>query len=253
MVPAALLFVLLLAPEEAHEIKYSFTEKMSYQDESSRTMKMELYSGGKRVKFDYASRYVMQHTVLEVDHGKLVAERVKVDVLTVTILASPTEPEGKKAGKSQGRTFVWRKIRDKGWRLFDEEGDVTLKYPHVVERLTSSRDARLPKKPIVVGGSWKVPAKDFLEAAGQKVPPEVAGAAVFTLEEIKNGVAKIVYEFKYSYRERGRVLAGTQKGTWLFDLKRGRDLSFDMKGTLDVDNSKEGLGIFTRRRTVTYR
>ncbi|MHC4819875.1 MAG: hypothetical protein ACYTF8_17665 [Planctomycetota bacterium] len=84
------------------------------------------------------------------------------------------------------------------------------------------------------------------------MPPQVEGKATFRLASVQNGVAKIAIEFKSSWRDKKNVLGGTQKGTWVFDLKRGRDIEVTMEGGIEVNNGKGGYGKFRSHRAVTY-
>ena len=43
-----------------------------------------------------------------------------------------------------------------------------------------------------------------------------------------------------------------ETGTWRFDVKRGRDLSLEMRGILEIDEGRSGSGKFAMKREVTY-
>jgi hypothetical protein len=147
---------------------------------------------------------------------------------------------------------VWRQKDKGGWGLFGEKGEVTDKHPQLVQRLRNWRDARLPKKRVRVGSTWEVSAARFLEAVGQPVPPKAEGRAVFRLEAVEGDVARITFTFNESHPEDLRMFKAKETGVWLFDLKRGRDVSLEMKGILEIDDGQTGSGKFRMRRTVTY-
>ncbi|MHC4577415.1 MAG: hypothetical protein ACYTED_08375 [Planctomycetota bacterium] len=219
----AVLLLLLLAPEETYELKYRFEKETTRRDVSEKSIKLSLFAEGKIVKFDLETHHEIERTVLEVDReGRPTIERVQVKKFTQVVNQSPEGKEGTKTFASHGKTFVWR-------------------------------DARLPPGPVKLGDTWEVAAKTFLETVGQQVPPQVEGKAVFRLEEVKEDVARIAIEFKSSWRNAGHLLAGLQQGTWLFDLKHGRDVEVRMEGNVEVDNGKGGWGKFRLRRVVTVR
>ena len=92
----------------------------------------------------------------------------------------------------------------------------------------------------------------FLQTAGFSVPEGIQGIAQFTLEKVEDGLATIPFEFRFSYKERGSRMAVAEKGVWMFDITNGRDVSFDMKGLIEVDDGKSGRGAIKMRREVTY-
>lgn len=249
---AALCLLLFLAPEQTYELAYRHRKGVAYRDAAIKSIQLTLFSGARLVKFDAETQYDIERTVIEADSEGPEVERIVVKKFVHIVRAAPDGKEGTKPYKSHGKTFVWRREK-KAWALYDEEGDVTKKYPHLVVLLQDWRAARLPKKPVAVGDTWEVSAKTFLETVGQQVPPQVAGKATFKLAAVENGVAKIEIVFKSSWRNQGSVLGGTQKGVWLFDLKKGYDIEVRMEGSIEVDNGKGGYGKFRSHRAVTYR
>jgi hypothetical protein len=253
MASSAVLCVLLfLAPEQTYELGYRHAKGTTYRDAAIKSIRLTLFSGARLLKFDVETQYDIERTVLEADRDGPEVERIVVKKFVQIVHASPEAKEGTKNFKSHGKTFVWRREK-KRWALYDGEGEVTKEYPNLVVLLQDWRAARLPKKPVAVGDTWEVSAKTFLETVGQQVPPQVTGKATFRLAAVENGVARIEIVFKSSWRNRGSVLGGTQKGTWLFDLKRGRDVEVRMDGSIEVDNGKGGYGKFRSHRAVTYR
>ncbi|MHC4729374.1 MAG: hypothetical protein ACYS6Z_02135 [Planctomycetota bacterium] len=249
---AALCLLVLLAPEQTYELKYRHEKGATYRDAAIKSIQLTLFAAGRLVKFDAETQYDIERTVIKADSEGPEVERIVVRKFVQIVRASPEGEEGTKQFKSHGKTFVWRREK-KTWGLYDGEGEVTKKYANLVVLLQDWRAARLPKKPVAVGDTWEVSAKTFLETVGQQVPPQVAGKATFRLAAVKDGVAKIAIEFKSSWRNQGSVLGGTQKGTWVFDLKRGRDIEVTMEGGIEVDNGKGGYGKFRSHRAVTYR
>jgi hypothetical protein len=229
---------------------------MVYEDAAARHVRLELVEHGRVLRFDTEDDHLVRRTVLEVGaDGLPSAERVEVVKFVVKVNEDPApEKQGVKENAAHGKTFVWRRRgKEDAYALYEEDDDVTEKHPRLVERLRAWRAARLPGKPVAVGMTWEVPAREFLEATGQTVPPGLEGSAVFTLEEVKDGVARISFEFKSRLRERGREIAGVQKGTWLVDLPKGRELSVELDGSMQFEGANVGAGKFTMRRTVTYR
>jgi len=250
---AALCLLVLLAPEQSYELKYRHEKGATYRDAAIKSIQLTLFANGRLIKYDVETQYDIERTVIEADREGPEVERIVVRKFVQIVRKSPEgKKEGTKAFKSQGKTFVWRREK-KTWGLYDNEGEVTKKYPNLVVLLRDWRAARLPKTAVAVGHTWEVSAKTFLETVGQQVPPEIAGKATFLLVAVKDGVAKIAIEFKSSWRHQKSVLGGTQKGTWLFDLKRGRDIEVTMEGGIEVDNGKGGYGKFRSHRAVTYR
>jgi len=253
---AAALALLLLAPEGTHEIKLRFEKGMVYEDVARRRVKLTLTQHDKSIRFDREDDYHVRRTVLEVgDDGLPAMERVEVLKFATKTNEWPDEEPGVKAKAAEGKSFVWRR-KKKGadeWALYAHDHDVTEDHPRLVERLLNWRAARLPGKPVAVGATWEVSAKAFLEATGQQVPPGLEGSAVYKLEEVKDGVARISFEFKSLLHEQGRDVTGVQRGIWLLDVAKGRDLELQSKGSLEIDGGKQGFGTFEMKRTITYR
>ena len=249
----ALACLLLLAPEEAWDLKYKFTKGMSYEDVQTRVFELEVTEAGRRFVWHNLRNIHMRRTILEVDdtaHPK--SERVHVIAYNLDVKASPKDEElGIKREPSEGKTFIWKRLK-KRWGLFDDTGEVTVSYRALVEHLKNWRDQRLPKKPIALGKSWEIPPKKFLQTAGLKVPPDVKGVARFKLQKVVRGIATIPFELRYQFTDSNRQLNVEQKGVWEFDAKRGRDLSFTVDGSLLINNGDSGKGKIVMRRKVTY-
>ena len=105
---------------------------------------------------------------------------------------------------------------------------------------------------VSVGSKWHVSAEKFLRAASQPVPEGVQGKARFVVTSLKDGVARIEFVFEQSYRHQDHDWVGQIQGTWLFDVRRGRDLSLEMKGRVEADKGEFGMGGFKKTRRVTY-
>lgn len=255
--PALLLILLVVAaPDEEkakkYEIAYRFEKGVSYTDRSTRVLKLDVYGGKELARFHVESEQLIRRTVIEVDDdGRPTLERVEVLANTHTTKESPEREPGVDKLASHGRSFVWRKQRGK-WGLFDDKGDVTAKHPQLVQRLRNWRDARLPGRPVAVGATWEVSAADFLTAVGQPVPPGIKGRAVFKLEAVEDGVARITLSFKATYPDGGATVVAEETGTWRFDVERGRELTLDVRGILEIDEGKMGSGKFAVKREVTY-
>jgi len=249
-----LALLLLLAPDRpAYEIRYRFEKGMVCEDRSVSRARLRLFAGANAMVFDQSPERVLRRTVLEVDgEGRLVAERVEVEKFLFHLKESPDQPAGTKPFKSHGKTFVWRS--DGGtWRLLEGDEDVTKSYPRLVEVLRNWGDARLPKRRVAVGDTWEVGAAEFLKNVGQPVPEGIEGRCVFTLESVDgDGVARITFRFKRLHRDKAATFTGDQKGVWLFDVRRGRNLEFSMEGTLIVEGKRRGDGKVSMKRTLTY-
>lgn len=251
MVP--LLLALLLAPDSTHEMKLRFEKGMVYEEATTRRMKLRLIDQKRVAKFDFEEECLFRRTVLAVgDDGLPSEEKVEVLRFAKKIHARPDGEAGSEANPAEGKTFLWKRGGE-GYVLMDGDKDVTEEHPHLAERLRSYRAKRMPEKPVAVGATWEVPAAAFLESTGQTVPPGLEGAAVFKLEEVKDGVARVSFEVKSGYKERGRDIAAVQKGTWLFDIARGREISLEATGSIEVDRLEGGDGSLAMTRKLTYR
>lgn len=247
--------LLLLAPGQEYELAYRFEKGMAYEDATERGHELIRLDGGKRQHWDVASKEVLRRTVLEVDDtGHPAVERVEVLAFVVDMKDNPEQHRiGKRELPEQGRSFVWRRLK-KRWALFDERGDVTGHYPQLVERLKNWRDARLPPEPVAVGEEWDVPVKTFLETVGLPADrlKQLEGRALFRLEKVEGDVAVISVDVRYNWRMGVGLESAILKGTWRFDVAKGRDLSVAYEGTMKIDNGRTGEGSFRMERKVTY-
>jgi len=251
MVP--FLLALLLAPDSTHEMKLRFEKGMVYEDATNRRVKLRLIEQGRLIKFDVEEDCLFRRTVLAVgDDGLPAEEKVEVVRFAKKIHDRPDGEPGSETNPAQGKTFLWKRSGE-GYALLSGDADVTKEHPRLAERLLSYRAKRMPEKPGAVGGTWEVAAPAFLEATGQQVPPGLEGAATFKLEEVQDGVARVTVEVKSGYRERGREITGVQKGTWLFDIAHGREVSLEAEGSMEFDRLEAGDGSLKMTRTLTYR
>jgi len=234
----ALLLLLLLAPDGTHELKYRFEKGMTSEDDTTREFKLELIAGEKLVVNHLSTTQVIVREVREVGRdGRPSIERVSVKKFGREIHAAGDRKAGTETMPSEGKTFVWRK-----GKLYVESGEVTKKFPTLVSRLQNWRDARLPGKAVKAGESWEVSAKTFLETVGQAAPESVKGKAVFTLEAVKDGIAKIPFRFEGSYKDGESTLSFAQEGVWRFDVKNGRDVELTMSAKIKVTGPNQGAG-----------
>lgn len=254
----ALMLILLLAPEKdaakTYKLEYVFRKGDAYSDRTTREFKMEFIKGKALVRWDLTSTEVFERTILEVKQKRPEIERVIVREFIKNTKKSPDQRlVGEEKSSATGGTFVWRRVGER-WGLFGQRSEVTSRYGDVVSRLKNWRDARLPTKRVKVGEKWVVPADKYLETTGQPVPPGTEGRIAFTLEKVDaNGVATIRIDGVWSYRNLGSKYVVKQKGEWLFDIKRGRDLSLTASGELDVSGAQEGKGKLQMKREVTWK
>jgi hypothetical protein len=247
-----LVFVVLLAPGKTVELRYRFEKGMVYTETQERDWVMEMPAemGGTKWKLQFA--VTLRRTVLEADeNSRPRSERVEVKRFRRIVSEAPDEPVGTYPFSCEGKTFVWRRLGER-WGLFDAKGDVTARYPKLVEQLKSLRDARLPGKPVAPGATWSVTAQRFLETAGLPVPTGVQGKALFKLESVKDGVASIPFHFRFTYEKSNEPHEISARGTWRFDPVRGRDVTSEMEGMLKLDGGKKGEGRIKIRRAVTF-
>ena len=249
----ALACLLLLAPDQTYELKYRFAKGMSYVDSQERVWKQTKLANGRRLEYHFTHTIKVRRTILEADEtAHPVAERVEVTHYRVDTRKSPKQEDlGLRLEACEGKTFVWKRLKTR-WGLFDEKGEVTGKHKRLVGYLKNWRDARLPKEPQSIGGSWEVTAKRFLQTAGLPLTPNLQGMAVFTLEKVERGIATIRFDVHYTFRDPQNVWTVAQKGVWTFDAKRGRDVSMVMRGEVLIDKGVKGKGTVTLRREVTY-
>jgi len=250
--PIALACLLLLAPQQTFELKYRFTKGMSYLDTQHRVWKLTMWAKGKKLEYHDTHAITVRRTILETDESQHpVAERVEVTLFRLETLKSPEQKQlGLKPEACEGKTFTWKRLKTR-WGLFDAKGDVSGRHQKLVTYLKNWRDARLPKEPQPVGGAWAVTAKKFLLTAGLRVPPNLEGLAEFKLEQAERGIATIPFHVRYTFRAGAAAWTVVQKGTWMFDAKRGRDISFSMQGEVVLKGS-EGKGTLNLQRRVTY-
>jgi len=251
MVP--LLLALVLAPDATHELKLRFEKGMEYEDATTRHIKLRLIQQGHVLKFDVEEECNLRRTVVAVGEDGLPSEeKVEVVRFRKTTHERPDGEPGSATNPGEGKTFLWKRTGD-GCTLLEGDKDVTKEQSRLAERLMSYSTKRLPEKPVAVGETWEVPAAEFLAATGQVVPPGLEGKAVFKLEEAKDGVARITFEMKAGYTERQQQITLVQKGTWLFDIAHGRELSLEATGEMAFEQLKGGDGSLKMTRTLTYR
>ncbi|MGQ0614013.1 MAG: hypothetical protein ACT4PV_09780 [Planctomycetaceae bacterium] len=243
--------ILLLAPEPV-TLAYRFPKGLVYEETTERRFVFDQKVDGEAKRLARSSTETLRRTVLEADathHPTM--ERVEVIRFETTVEESPGEEIGTTADPVQGKTFVWRRLTDR-WGLFDGKREVTELFPRLVDRLMNWRDARLPKGAVAVGAAWEVSAQTYLETAGQPVPRGIEGAALFKLESLEAGVARIAFTFHGGARVGGELQSWEQKGTWTFDLAQGRDLEATTEGTVKVEGPNGGSGVFSMTRKVRY-
>ena len=243
----ALALLVLLAPEPV-TLRYRFEKGLVYRESIQRSAELDLLAGGKKVRSHTTSDWRLKRTVISVDReGRVTRERIEVLNATRNFIASPDKPEGVKQDPFHGRRFVWR-----DGALHDDSGNVSSKYPRLVQHLGNWRDARLPGKPVAPGATWEVTAKKFLEAVGQTPPKDVAGRARFRLASVEGGVARIEIDFSMTYKSGPSTLGANQTGVWLFDVAKGRDLSLELSGKVEIDNGRGGSGKIATVRKLTF-
>lgn len=245
--------LLVATPPQAYSFAYRFEKGLSYVDAQQRTMTTEIYANGKQMRWKAMFESRVKRTILSVDEtAHPSAERVEVERFRVIMKENPEQEKlGEKPLPCEGKSFVWRRL-EKRWGLFLNDRDVTDGHKELVDQLKNWRDARLPRGPVTVGQEWQVPPQDFMETAGLKVPKGLEGVAAFKLDGVEGAVAEISFEFRFSSRQGGGRQTGVERGRWRFDHEKGRDLSFEMEGTIQVDGGRGGKGEIAMVRTVTY-
>ncbi len=245
----ALLLSMLLAPEGAVELKLRFEKGMVYEEASKRQITFRAIHKGHMTRYDSEDEVVVRRTILAVgEDGLPTEESVEVVKSVVTIREAPDDKTGTTVRPSQGKTFAWRK-----GRLYEAGKDVSEEHKAIVQRLKSLGSVRLPKGPVAPGATWEVPARDFEASEGREVPEGVEGKAVFKLEEVNDGVARISFEIRLAIPQGPRMLKSTGKGTWLFDLRSGRELKLEGEAKIDIDDAEGGFGTQRTFRELTYR
>ena len=252
--PLLLALLLLLAPEKTYKIEYRFRKGDEYTDATTREFKMEIIQGKALAAFHIQSKETLLRQIQEVKDKRPEIERVTIKDFTRDVKKSPVQKEvGAIKNTAIGAIFVWRRVGER-WGLFGQRSELTERHPDIVNRLKNWRDARLPKKPVKVGEAWEVSARDFLETAGQPVPPKTSGSIEFKLKEVDaNGVGKIEFRGIWMYRTAQSKYVVEQEGTWLFDIKNGRDLELKSVGKLDISGFEEGAGTLEMKRVVTWK
>ncbi len=244
-----LALLLLLAPEGAVEMKLRFEKGMAYEEASKRQVRFRAIGEGSFTKNDVADEIVVRRTVVEVgEDGLPTEESVEVLKSVVNVKEASDDKTGVTVRPSQGKTFMWRK-----GRLYEGEKDVSEQHKDIAQKLRSRCAVRLPTGPVAVGGAWEVAAKDFEESEGRDAPEGIQGKVVFKLEEVKDGVARISFEIGVAQPQGQRMRRHTGKGTWLFDVKNGRELRLEGDGKLEIDDGKGGFGTLRTLRELTYR
>ncbi|MFQ5843467.1 MAG: hypothetical protein ACE5JG_00595 [Planctomycetota bacterium] len=244
-----LVLLLLASAPELHELRYRFPKGLVYEETTTRTLLLEGEEKGAPAVWKMSAEETFRRTIVEADgtrHPSI--ERVEVLKMVRTVEESPTEEKGRKVDPAQGRTFLWRR-RPERWKLYDGKGEVTKRYPRLVERLSNWRDARLPKIPVRVGATWEVSARIFLETLGQPPPPRLDGLARFKLEEVREGTARISFDVVYRWRQGETDMSAEGKGIWRFDVRRGRDLELEVSVAVAAGKLK---GTSRQRRVVKY-
>ena len=258
---APLCLLLLLAPDEApvkkpakaYTLRYVSRKGDKYVETSERSVLIEQILGKSLVTWDIVSKEVLERTILEVKDQRPDIERVIVREMTKHVKKSPDQRNlGEEKSPATGARFVWRRVGER-WGLFGQRSEVTDRHRDLVSRLKSWPDARLPKKPVKAGDKWVMTATEYLETVGQPVPPGTEGRIAFTLEKVDaKSVATIVINGAWTYRIVDVKYVVKQKGTWRFDIKRGRDLSLAADGEIDISGSQEGKGRMSLKRLVTW-
>jgi len=247
MVP--LLLSLLLAPDGAVELKLRFERGIVYEEASKRQITLKVINAGRVFRYDKADEVAVRRTVLEVGEDGLPSEEsVLVLKSAQTIREAPDDKTGTTARPSQGKTFAWRR-----GKLYEGEKDVSEEHKDIVQRLKSRGAVRLPPGPVAVGATWEVAAKDFEESEGRDAPEGVEGKAVFKLEEVKDGIARISFEIRFAFPKGPQTFKSTGQGTWLFDVKNGRELRLEGDGKLEIDDAEGGFGTQKTLRELIYR
>jgi hypothetical protein len=257
---AALALVLFAAPGDKTVLKYVFTKGMKYDDKQERVIQLTLRPSAEHKFVWNKSRVIhLRRTILGVDDtAHPTSERVEVLQFRDVVKESPEQDKvGTHSLDCEGKTFVWSRLETR-WGLFDrgEDGkavEVTQSHKDLVEQLKNWRDARLPVEAVGVGDTWQIGAKEFLETSGTVVPEGARGSALFRYAALDGAVATIPFEFTFSYKVKtGERFDVAQKGTWEFDVAKGRDVSFRMEAAIKVNRGANGEGRLVMARTVTY-
>ncbi len=251
----ACLLLLQTADTKTYKLEYRFRKGDEYTDSTTRLIKLEIIRGKSLAVFDIRSKEVLVRKVEDADKGKPLIENVVVKEFTRETKKHPEQDQlGEETSGAIGRTFVWRRVNDERWGLFGRRAEETARFKPVVERLKNWRDSRLPKTAVKVGETWKIPIKDFLSTTGQTIPKGAEGNIEFKLEGVDDkGVGKITFGGVWTYSDPGARVIVTQKGSWLFDIKRGRDLEIKATGKIDMTGDQEGKGTLKMERMVKWK
>jgi len=254
---AVALLLLLLAPQDetkTYKLEYRFDKGDKYTDSTKRAYKLEIIQGRSLSVFEMESNEVLVRTIEEAEDHRPTIENVWVKDFTTKTIKHPEQDQiGEKKSDAIGRVLVWRRVNKERWGLFGRRAEETTRFRPVVERLKNWRDARLPKEPVKVGGTWKIPIAEYLATVGQGVPKGAEGNIEFKLVSVdENDVAKISIKGVWTYSENGARVVVTQDGEWLFDVKRGRDLKLSATGEIDMSGAAEGKGKLRMERVVEW-
>jgi len=237
-----LLVAFLLAGPGIGPVRGHHQEGLVYTETHTREMHFEAIAGDHHFEWHHELELELRRTVLEVDaESRPSAERIEVRVFRRKVVKDPEAKAGTDAFPSQGKTFVWRRLK-KRWALFLGDDEVTKKHPHLVEQLEGSPCDRLPPGAVEPGAAWEIDAPAFYRAMGMTPPQGVQGVAKLRLAEVEDGVATIPFEFKVNFPTRGVQHDETGKGTWRFDVARGLDVSFVYEGKFRLDLGDRGVG-----------
>jgi hypothetical protein len=250
---AAVALIALVPPEKkAVELNYRFEKGLKYREVQKRQVDTEVYTKDGTVKEKLAFEVDITRTILESDrtHHPM-SERVEVHIFRRVILATPDGKTGATPYACEGKTFVWTRLKER-WGLFQESEEVTVRHTQLVEHLKNWRDARLPKKAVAPGDTWQVKAAEFLRTAGLKVPDNVTGMALYKLEKIENGIARISFHIRFQHLTQVYETVVDTDGKWSFDVANGRDLDSSLDGVIQLNEGKTGKGKVTITRRVTY-
>jgi hypothetical protein len=248
-----LLALLLLAPDQTHDLKLRFEKGTVYEVTSTRQVKLKTIQGESIFRYDSRRDYVIRRTILEIGpDGLPAAETVEVRKAVIDVKEQPDDKIGVSESPALGKTFAWRRKKDGEWALYEGGEDVTKTHDDVVQRLRSRSSLRLPPAPVEVGGTWEVPARKFEESEGHAEPEGLDGKATFKLEEVKDGVARITFEIDFSHIDHGQTVTNKGKGVWLIDVSRGRELKLEAEGKIEIQDARGGFGTVTTSREITY-
>jgi hypothetical protein len=208
-----LLALLLLAPDQTHDLKLRFEKGMVYEVASARKVTLKAIQGESIFRLNREYQYVVRRTVVEVgEDGLPAAETVEVRKASIDVKEAPDDKTGVTELGAQGKTFAWKRKKDGEWALYDGDEDVTKTHEDVAQSLKSRSSLRLPSAPVAVGGTWELPARKFEESEGREAPEGLDGKATFKLEEVKDGVAHVTFELEFSHLDHGQTVRYKGKG-----------------------------------------